>query len=257
MARGSYKDLTGQTFNNWFVIGRVENNDKGKVQWLCECQCENKTKKKLITSQLTCGKTKSCGCLTQQLRVESLHKNYINEYIFNEDTCVIVANNTKRHFYIDIEDYELVKDYAWYETKRGYLATTIDRKTIMLHRVVMGLMNTEEGTVDHIYHTEDGKNSFTNNRKYNLRIITQEENTRNHGIASNNTSGKTGVSWAKNENAWKAYITYQGKRIHLGTYSNYNDAVVVRLKAEEKYFKELNYKREEDLDYEEKYDVAM
>jgi hypothetical protein len=254
---GKYKDLTGQMFGNLRVLYRVENSDDGKVQWLCECQCEDKTQKKIVTSKLTLGRTKSCGCLTQDLRISSLHKNYINEYKFDGDTCIIIANNTKREFYIDAEDYDKIKDYAWYETKRGYLATTINRKTIMLHRVVMGLIDTDEGTVDHIYHTENGENSFTNNHKYNLRIITQEENTRNHGLSSANTSGKTGVSWIKKESAWKAYINFKGKRYNLGTYQNLQDAVNARVKAEEKYFKEFNFKREEDEDYEEEYDVAL
>lgn len=247
MAKGKFNDLTGQMINNWLVLQRAENAKGGKAQWLCECQCEQKTQRKLSTNQLISGRSKSCGCMTQQLRVASLHQNFINQYMFDGDTCIIVANNTKTHFYIDVEDYELVKDYAWYETPRGYLATTINRKTVFLHRMVLGLTNTTDGTVDHIFHTIDGKNSFTNNRKHNLRIITQAENTRNRGAQSNNTSGKPGVSWSANEQAWKSYITYQGKRIWLGTYRDYNEAVRSRQQAEQKYFGEFGYKIERNI----------
>ena len=55
------KDLTGQKFGKLTVIERAENDKRGNVQWLCECECG---KKKVIRGyQLTNSKTKSCGCL--------------------------------------------------------------------------------------------------------------------------------------------------------------------------------------------------
>ena len=242
MARG-FKDLTGEKMFNWVVLKRVENNKDGKAQWLCECQCENKTKEILLTSQLN-GKKKSCGCLRQKMRVESLRSFYENEYIFTEEECLIVANNTKNKFSIDIEDYKKVKSYSWYETKRGYLATTINRKTIFLHRLVLGLENTNEGTVDHIFHTKEGYNSFKNNHKSNLRITTQNKNGINKKVSIRNTSGKSGVYLDKRYGKWKAYITYQYKRYNLGSYETFEEAVEAREEAERKYFKEFNYKEE-------------
>ena len=97
MTKGNYIDLSGQSFNNWIVINRAENNKWGKIQWLSECQCESKTRRLLTTSQVK-GRTRSCGCMTQKLRIESLHKNYINKYILEDDTCIIIANNTNRKF---------------------------------------------------------------------------------------------------------------------------------------------------------------
>lgn len=53
-------------FNNWLVISRAENyvSPKGytATYWLCECQCENKTKRKFRAGYLKSGKTKNCGC---------------------------------------------------------------------------------------------------------------------------------------------------------------------------------------------------
>lgn len=84
----------------------------------------------------------------------------------------------------------------------------------MLHRMIMGLEleNYKKVIVDHILHTDDGKNSFTNNRKSNLRITTQDKNVLNRGVLKSNTSGITGVSWNKNDNVWCAYITYNKKK---------------------------------------------
>lgn len=222
-----------------------EKSKDGKPLWICECQCENKTIKLYKRHELTSGNTRSCGCMTSFLRKQSLKKSNANKYIFDNDICVIVANNTKNKFYIDLEDYELVKDYCWYETKRGYLATTVNRKTVLLHRVIMRLKEDDDKIVDHKYHNSDGKNDFYNNRKTNLRITTQAKNCENRGLSNNNTSGVTGVSWSKNEQAWKAYITYENKRCHLGTYSDINDAINARKVKEKELFREYQYKEKE------------
>lgn len=115
----------------------------------------------------------------------------------------------------------------------------------MLHRMVLGLSNDDEGVVDHIFHDKNGENGFYDNRKINLRITSQHKNAENRKISSKNTSGVTGISWAKNECAWKAYITYKGKRINLGTYSNIEDAIRCRKEKEQQLFGEYQYKKKE------------
>lgn len=52
----------------------------------------------------------------------------------------------------------------------------------------------------------------------------------------NNTSGVTGVSKNANKKRWRAYITINKKRIHLGTFDLFEDAVNARKEAEEKYY---------------------
>ncbi len=63
---GVFEDLTGRQFNNWLVLGRAEDyvSPKGykATYWLCECQCENKTRRKLRTGCLKSESSKSCGC---------------------------------------------------------------------------------------------------------------------------------------------------------------------------------------------------
>lgn len=53
-----------------------------------------------------------------------------------------------------------------------------------------------------------------------------------------NTSGVVGVSWAKNCNKWHTYIEKEGKRINIGYFENFEEAVERRLKAELEYFGE-------------------
>lgn len=240
------EDLTGKIIWNWKILGLSDKKTKeGKPLWICECQCENKTVKLHKRYTITSGRAKSCGCMKEQYRTQTNKQKYQNKYIFTDTDCIIIANNTGNKFYIDKEDYEKVKDYCWYETQRGYMATSINKKTIMLHRVILGLENTDSRTVDHIYHTHDGKNNFYNNKKSNLRVTTQSKNCENRAISDNNTSGKTGVSWSKNENKWVAYITYNNKRYHLGYFSNINDAINIRKQKEKELFGKYRYKETE------------
>lgn len=59
-------DLTGQKFNHWTVIERAPNNKKGQSMWLCECDCDNHTRKVVNGYTLRAGKSKSCGCLQKE-----------------------------------------------------------------------------------------------------------------------------------------------------------------------------------------------
>ena len=91
--------------------------------------------------------------------------------------------------------------------------------------------------IDHI----NGRETRNDNRKYNLRIATSQENNRNKTYTSKSRSGFIGVSFRKNRNKWRAYITINGKQVNLGVYNNFTDAVKTRLEAELKYFNEFAY----------------
>lgn len=69
------KDLTGMQFNNWKVIrycGIINN----RTMWECECQCEKHTRKILDSYVLRNGISKSCGCLTDELRKQTNIEKY-------------------------------------------------------------------------------------------------------------------------------------------------------------------------------------
>ena len=59
------KDLTGMQFNSWTVkhfAERVVTENATTNYWMCECVCG--TEKKIATSNLRYGLSKSCGCKT-------------------------------------------------------------------------------------------------------------------------------------------------------------------------------------------------
>lgn len=62
----NFKNLTGKRFGRLIVLNLAEKTDKYNTKYyLCKCDCG---KEKIIRgSQLTTGKTKSCGCLNLEL----------------------------------------------------------------------------------------------------------------------------------------------------------------------------------------------
>lgn len=136
-------------------------------------------------------------------------------------------------FVIDIDDYERIKDYCWYVNKDGKVQTSMNGKTVGLHRFVMNLHDNNY-EVDHINHDR------TDNRKNNLRIVTHEENMKNIKTPKNNTSGRVGVEHLKN-NKWKAKIHIGNKYISK-TFDTFEEAVEKRIELEEQYFGKMRNK---------------
>lgn len=70
-------DLVDKIFGNWKVIEYA-----GSSKWLCECQCENKTRKIIAGRDLKSGGTKSCGCLRTTSGKPYGHKDNNNNKVY-------------------------------------------------------------------------------------------------------------------------------------------------------------------------------
>jgi hypothetical protein len=123
------------------------------------------------------------------------------------------------------------KEAFFYICNRGYLTGTINGRKLLAHRVVWAIVHNQwpSGDMDHIDHCR------TNNKIKNLRIVSNCENRRNQSMASNNTTGATGVYWYPRCKKWLAQIQVNKKQIHLGLFSDFNDAVKIRKAAERHY----------------------
>ena len=107
-----------------------------------------------------------------------------------------------------------------------------DKSYLYLHRLLTNAVKGEY--VDHINH------DILDNRINNLRKCTNSQNLQNHTkLASNNTSGVTGVYWIKSKNKWRSEIAVNKQKFHLGYYINLQDAIKAREEAEDKYFGEF------------------
>lgn len=139
--------------------------------------------------------------------------------------------------------------FTWAETNRrgfvgrqagcfcprdGYIRIRINGKLELAHRLAWNMHYpdnpvTADEQIDHINHNR------TDNRICNLRKATNTENSRNASLGSNNTSGALGVWFEKRRNKWAVEIKVDRKKIHIGQFENFEDAVAARKTAEVKY----------------------
>ncbi len=235
------KDLTGQRQKDGrlTVIQRTEDyiaSDGQKYsQWLCECSCLDHNLVVVRGVDFNNESVRSCGCL----RAETARKNgkgchKTNPVDLSGEYGVGWTLNTNNAFYFDLEDYDKIKDYCWYErTCKNNYSVIVANVPDSQHPITLHHLLGFKG-YDHI-----DRNTL-NNRKSNFRLATQKQNSRNRSLPINNTSGVIGVSYDKRHQKWKAYITVDGIRINIGTYTNKEDAIRARLAYANKYFKEFS-----------------
>ena len=105
-------DMTGQKIGHWTVIEKVVGEEGNGAKWLCECDCEQHTRKIIFGKDLRQNKTWSCGCDNnishgEQIIKELLDKNnieYEREKTF--DDCKFETNRLARFdFWIKQQNY--------------------------------------------------------------------------------------------------------------------------------------------------------
>lgn len=133
---------------------------------------------------------------------------------------------------VDNSDFKWLSIFPWYYNNSGYAACEIggrkNRIRLLMHRV---LNATPDGFVtDHV-----NRNKL-DNRKVNLRTVTQRFNSTNRGKSKNNSSGHRGVQWIGKDKIWGAQIKVNYKNIWLGRFRNIKDAIKARKLAELKHF---------------------
>lgn len=69
----NFKDITGQRFGRWTVIGEDRSPRLRKVKWLCRCDCGNE--RAVYADNLQMGYSRSCGCLKNEVAADRLTKH--------------------------------------------------------------------------------------------------------------------------------------------------------------------------------------
>ena len=165
-----------------------------------------------------------------------------NDIIIEGDVAKIILldkyQNIKGETLIDAEDVDKVKNLKWYIGSGGYCVTKGTEDTNTGIDISNVIFNDYENKYDHISHNR------LDNRKVNLRVVTDHQNAMNMGKKNTNTSGVTGVSQQKQKQVWTgrwiATLTYNYKPIWLGSYASFDEAVHARLKGEIEYFGEYS-----------------
>lgn len=146
-----------------------------------------------------------------------------NKIEFKDNFAIIhIENNLKGHFecLIDIEDISKINEYYWnirYDKRHPNCLPYIEThkringklKRLHLHRLIMNCPN--DMVIDHI----NGNN--LDNRKSNLRIVTQHQNTLNHNKAKN-------IYFNKRDNLYYVKFQILGKSKYLCYTRNYEEA---------------------------------
>lgn len=107
-------------------------------------------------------------------------------------------------------------------------------KSILMHRAIM---NVTQSSIFVDHKNGDG----TDNRRENLRICNHQQNIRNRKLPKNNTSGFKGVKKTFHNDMvyYRAVITFNGKRISLGSYKTVELAVSAYNDGAKKYHGEF------------------
>lgn len=135
---------------------------------------------------------------------------------------------TEKNELLFFTDDTRVLDHIWGKAAKGYSSSRIDGDMVLAHRFI-SRPNANE-LVDHINRNKK------DNRTTNLRNTDKSVNAFNCDIRRNNTSGKTGVYYRKDTHKWTAEIKKNYKKINLGSYQTYEEAVRAREEAEVKLY---------------------
>lgn len=144
---------------------------------------------------------------------------------------ILFTEKHKTPFQIDDDDFEIVRHYSWCINNSGYALTSVglygNSRRVLLHILLLGK------APDDLEWDHKNRNKL-DNRRANLRVVTRDTNMRNKSIRSNNTSGVLGVLWVKSK--WVVSIGFNNRRIHVGQYKSFEEAVQARKQAELDYW---------------------
>lgn len=143
------------------------------------------------------------------------------------EKIITIQNKRGKIFIIrvDEEDYDMLIDMGpWHINSRGYAVHSEGRSCVFMHRFLMGLEEGDKKVVDHI-----NRNKL-DNRRNNLRVVTQAENQRNRSKHKIGGSRFLGVSRTPSGFMARMY-DFEGRQRYLGSFRHEVDAAEAYDKA--------------------------
>lgn len=218
---------TGEKVGRLTVLERSPiNTNDNKPQWICKCECGNITT--VCAQNLRKKHTLSCGCISKEITIKRNKENTKRNKYRTKGNYVELYTSNGVAFKIDKEDLENVLKRRWCQNSKGYIMASIDGKSVLLHRYLTNCP--QKMVVDHINH------DVTDNRRTNLRICTQYENTCN-----NIEFVFKGVYFDNKKLVWIA----KHKKTIIGEYKNYKLAVIAKQRYLESIYGEYAVRKEE------------
>jgi hypothetical protein len=122
--------------------------------------------------------------------------------------------------------------------KKRYWNGYVNGVPYLAHRVIWKIVfGVEPDFIDHI--NGDPKD----NRLSNLRSVDYQNNYKNVGLSTRNTSQIMGIHWHSTNKRWTANIRVEGRLIHLGSFESKEAAQKARRDAEQLYGYHKNHGR--------------
>lgn len=208
----------GKIYNNLTITGidydRTRDSYYNKpyniVYVFTKCKCGNESKNSVQLKSIKSGHVKSCGCYASE-QIAKRNKKYstkINRIKVNEDNTITLFDDNGNKCLIDSEDYNVIKRWYWSKSKKrgsidkGYWLTNVkdddeyDKSVLPIHQVIAKIKFGEYSSdkiPDHL------SRDTNDNRKCNIILKSNQENTHNRGLSKVNSSGKTCVSFNKQQ----------------------------------------------------------
>lgn len=134
--------------------------------------------------------------------------------------AMLIPLNQDKWAIVDESDHDLLSTRIWHVRHSNgntyAMMTDDDGYAAAMHRFVLGIgpVTKDPVVVDHI------NGNGLDNRKSNLRVCSNMENSWNKKARKYGSCALKGVSLDKGASTWRAQITYKGKRIYLGSFAS-------------------------------------
>ena len=209
-----YKDITGLKSGRLKAVSHSHKSKNNGNMWHCICECGNKTI--VGESALKGGHTLSCGCLRRDSSRANAKHGMTGTTIYRRWTSMKQRCTNPKSVNFEIYGGRGITYDPHWENFENFFEDMAEgfRDDLELDRI-------------------DVNGNYC---KENCRWATHSENNFNKTIQVNNVSGKTGVSFRQDTGKYRAYITFKGRQISLGVFSNIEEAIERRKMAEIEYY---------------------
>lgn len=210
------ENIIGQKFGRLTVVEQKGSDKNRNMVWLCKCDCGNFIE--TTTNKLRSGNTKSCGCLKKELLSE--RSKDLTGKRFGK--LVAIKPTKKRKDRSVVWECECDCGNRFYTPAKFLLSGgSTSCGCVGIKKLINGM---KKECVEQTY----------------LSLLNKKK-------SKSNTSGVKGVYWKKDKNMWDVEIGFQKKRIHIGYFKDFEDAVKARKRAEEQYFEPILNKYGKEL----------
>lgn len=195
-------DLTGERYGSLTVLKRAENQQNGTA-WLCKCDCGNEVI--VYTKALRRGSTKSCGC-------RSHSTPYYRDLTGQRFGWLTVIKKTESRDY---------KGSILWQCHCDCGNDVLYSEDMLVHSTIVSCGCYKENVICKRLNETLHRINGTCLERLNLQKA-----------RSDSKSGHVGVHKI-NEGRYRAHISLQGKRYHLGYYTTLEEAIEARHRGEQ------------------------